>query len=97
MNERIWMVVDEKYSDAGVLMDEDCEFFDSAVESQKRAREQWEQLSARDQQNRRIYNAVISVDDLSEDAFDDSGNIYWYKWESFRYPDSYQFDSAEED
>ena len=96
MNECKWMVVDEKYSNAGVVMDVDCEFFDSVAESQQRAGELWEQLSAQDQQNRHIYNAVITVRDLSEDAFDENGNIDWYQWESFRYPESYQFDSAEE-
>ena len=96
MNERKWMVVDEKYSNAGMIMDSDCEFFDSAIESQKRARELWEQLSAEDQQNRHVFNAVITVEDLSEDAFDENGNIYWYQWEYFRYPESCQFDSAEE-
>ena len=96
MNDRKWMVVDERYSNAGEIMDSDCEFFDSAMESQKRARELWEQLSAEDQRNRHIYNALITVDDLSEDAFDEHGNIDWYQWESFRYPESCQFDSAEE-
>lgn len=94
MNVCKWMVVDEKYSNVGLIRD--CEFFDSAVESQKRARELWEQLSPRDQQNRHIYNAVITVEDLPEYAVDENGNIDWYQWESFRYPESHQFDSAEE-
>lgn len=96
MNERKWMVVDEKYSNAGIIMDEDCEFFDSPEISMKRAQELWEQLSAEDRHNRHIYNAVITAEDLSEDAFDEHGNIDWYQWESFRYPESCQFDSAEE-
>lgn len=96
MNDRKWMVVDEKYSNAGVIMDEDCEFFDSAEESQKRACELWEQLCTSDQKDRHIYNAVIGLNDLSEDAVDEDGNIDWNQWESFRYPESCQFDSAEE-
>ena len=94
MNDRKWMVVDERYSNSGVLMDMDCEIFDSHIASMERAQELWEQLSARDQQNRHVYNAVIRIDDLAEDAVDEDGNIDWNQWKSFGYPAYYRFDSA---
>ena len=73
-----YIVVDELESGFG-----DCfeTIHDTAEQANRFARGSWEPLTAREQQRRHIFAAVIREEDLAEYAKDEeTGEIDWREW-----------------
>lgn len=69
--EKKFVAVDEQ-----LYGDQFIDVFDSAEEASEAAEQAWNHLTQSERKNRHIYSAMVTANDLCEDAFDDE-EIDW--------------------
>lgn len=72
----------------GEVIDTETYFFDSGAEATAEARDLWWYLTAAEKKRSHIYSALVTLEDLTEDAYDraylDEGEIDWGMFSSLR-------------
>lgn len=88
-----YAVVYDTLDSRGEVIDTDTYFFDCGSEATARARDLWWHLTAAEKKRAHIYSALVTLEDLTEDAFDgaylDDGQIDWGMYSSLRSYDGY--------